>query len=158
MKILIADSAVFINGYRNRAPIVTVPSVVGELKSRGAGMEGVLAVESGARVEQPDPEAIAEIRSMAGTTRDIEELSGADIDILAKALEYRDSGVLLTDDYAVQNVALLLGIEVRPVSQQKIRDKIIWGKKCTGCGRKYDSGDECPVCGSPLKKIRKRKV
>jgi UPF0271 protein len=158
MKILIADSAVFINGYRDKANIITVPSVVGELKSREAGIEGLLAVESGAKIESPDPEAIAEIRRTAGTTCDIEVLSETDIDILAKALEYRDSGVLLTDDYAVQNVALLLGIEVKPVSQQKIRDKIIWGKKCTGCRRKFDSGEVCPVCGSPLKKIRKRKV
>ncbi len=158
MKILVADTAVFINRYRENATFVTVPTVVDELKSRESSIEGLLAIETGARVEQPDPEAVAEIRRMAGNTRDIEELSGTDIDILAKAFEYKDNAVLLTDDYAVQNVALLLGIEVKPVSQKKIKDRIIWGKKCTGCRRKFDSGDDCPVCGSPLKKTRKRKV
>ncbi|MBP2030564.1 UPF0271 protein [Methanohalophilus levihalophilus] len=158
MKIFVADTAVFINRYRKNAPFVTVPGVVEELRSRESSIEGLLAIESGARVEQPDPETVAEIHQMAKNTRDIEELSGTDIDILAKALEYRDKAVLLTDDYAVQNVALLLGIEVKPVSQKKIKDRIIWGKRCIGCRRKFDSGDECPVCGSALKKTRKRKV
>lgn len=158
MKIFIADTAVFINRYRKNATFVTVPAVIEELKSRESSIEGLLAIESGARVEQPDPEAVAEIHRMAGNTRDIEELSKTDIDILAKALEYKDNAILLTDDYAVQNVALLLGIKVKPVSQKKIKDRIIWGKRCIGCRRKFDSGDECPVCGSPLKKTRKRKV
>lgn len=159
MKILVADTAVFINRYRtDDATFITVPSVVDELKSRESSIEGLLAVEGGAKVEQPDPDAIAEIRRMAGNTRDIEELSDTDIDVLAKAFEYKDNCVLLTDDYAVQNVALLLGIEVQPVSQKKISDRIIWGKKCIGCKRKFDNGDVCPICGSPLKKTRKRKV
>jgi UPF0271 protein len=158
MEILVADTAVFINRYRENVPFVTVPSVVEELKSRQSSIEGLLAIERGARVEQPDPKATAEVHRMAGSTRDIEELSETDIDVLAKAFEYKDNAILLTDDYAVQNVALLLGIKVRPVSQKKIKDRIIWGKICTGCRRKFDIGDECPVCGSPMKKTRKRKV
>ncbi|MDK2891873.1 DNA-binding protein [Methanohalophilus sp.] len=158
MKIFVADTAVFINRYRRDATFVTVPSVIEELKSRESSIEGLLAIESGAKVEQPNPEAIAEIHRMARNTRDIEELSKTDIEILAKAFEYKDNAILLTDDYAMQNVALLLGIEVKPVTQKKIKDRIIWEKRCTGCRRKFDSGDECPVCGSPLKKTRKRKV
>jgi UPF0271 protein len=64
----------------------------------------------------------------------------------------------MTDDYAVQNVASMIGIKVEPISQSRIKDKIIWGKKCTGCMKRFDRGEECPICGSPLKKIRKRKI
>jgi len=65
---------------------------------------------------------------------------------------------LITDDFAVQNTAIQLGIDVEPAGQRKIRDLLIWEKQCTGCKRRFSQGEECPVCGSPLKKRRKHKV
>jgi Predicted nucleic acid-binding protein, consists of a PIN domain and a Zn-ribbon module len=159
MEYYIADSAVFIMGsgiepYR----IITIPSVVNELKSSEAAMRFDLARESGARVEMPEDSFREKILQVANETKDCEELSSTDIDILAKALEYKGSSVLLTDDYAVQNVAKVLRLEVKPVAQKRIKDVLVWQKQCTGCRRKFDSGDVCPVCGSPLKKRRKRKI
>ncbi|ETA67947.1 MAG: endoribonuclease Nob1 [Methanolobus sp.] len=159
MEYYIADSAVFIMGsgiepYR----IITIPSVVNELKSSEAAMRFDLARESGARVEMPEDSFREKVMQTANKTRDCEELSSTDIDILAKALEYKGNSVLLTDDYAVQNVAKVLGLEVKPVAQKKIKDVLVWQKQCTGCRKKFDSGDICPVCGSPLKKRRKRKI
>ncbi|MDK2937936.1 MAG: endoribonuclease Nob1 [Methanolobus sp.] len=159
MEYYIADSAVFIMGsgiepYR----IITIPSVVNELKSSEAAMRFDLARESGARVEIPEDSFREKVMQTANKTRDCEELSSTDIDILAKALEYKGNSVLLTDDYAVQNVAKVLGLEVKPVAQKKIKDVLVWQKQCTGCRKKFDSGDICPVCGSPLKKRRKRKI
>ncbi|MBP1910455.1 NOB1 family endonuclease [Methanolobus bombayensis] len=159
MEYYIADSAVFIMGsgiepYR----IITIPSVVNELKSNEAAMRFDLARENGARVEMPDVIFREKVMKVANKTKDCEELSSTDIDILAKALEYKENSVLLTDDYAVQNVAKVLGLQVKPVAQKKIKDVLVWEKQCTGCRRKFDSGDVCPVCGSPLKKRRKRKI
>ncbi|MEZ5334337.1 MAG: DNA-binding protein [Methanolobus sp.] len=159
MDYYIADSAVFIMGsgiepYR----IITIPSVVNELKSSEASMRFDLARESGARVEMPDEQYREKVMQVAKKTRDCEELSETDIDILAKALEYKDNSVLLTDDYAVQNVARVIGIEFRPVAQKKIKDVLVWQKQCVGCRRCFDSGEICPVCGSALKKRRKRKI
>ena len=155
----IADSAVFIMGKDiDPRQTITVVSVVEELRSKEASLSFDLALEAGVRVEIPDPVCRNTVLNAAGSSRDHEELSSTDIDVLAKALEYGDDSVLLTDDYAVQNVASILGIKVMPVVQKKIRDVIIWEKQCTGCRRKFDSGDECPVCGSLLKKRRKRKI
>lgn len=159
MEYYIADSAVFIMGtgiepYR----MITLPSVVNELKSNEASMRFELARENGARVEMPDERFREKVLIIAKETRDCDELSVTDIDILAKALEYKDSSVLLTDDYAVQNVARVLGIEVEPVAQKKIKDVLVWQKECVGCRRRFDCGDVCPVCGSSLKKRRKRKI
>ncbi len=117
-----------------------------------------IAREDGARVEMPQPYMVDEVISVAKQTRDIDELSVTDIDILAKALEYKDDSTLLTDDYAVQNVAVMLGIDVKPVVQKKIRDILVWEKQCVGCRKRFDEGDVCPICGSALKKRRKRKV
>ncbi|MBN2488702.1 MAG: NOB1 family endonuclease [Methanosarcinaceae archaeon] len=155
----IADSAVFIMGYAvDSSLLITVPSVVGELKSSEAVLRFDLARESGALVEMPEPEMRGEVLEMAKYTRDIEDLSSTDVDILAKALEYKDSAVLLTDDYAVQNVASLLGIEVKPVAQKNISDILVWEKQCIGCRKRFDKGEICSVCGSLLKKRRKRKL
>ncbi len=159
MRYYIADSAVFIMGTGTEAHrLLTVPSVVNELKSYEASMRFELAVESGACVQSPEDPFLEEVREIAKRTRDCEELSKTDIDVLAKALEYRESSMLLTDDYAVQNVARVMGIEVRPVVQKKIKDVLIWQKKCVGCHRSFDEGEICPVCGSGLKKSRKRKI
>jgi UPF0271 protein len=159
MTYYIADSAVFIMGHPvDSSLLITVPSVVGELKSRDAILCFDLALEAGARVEMPEPDMIGEVLEMAKYTRDIEDMSSTDVDILAKALEYKESGVLLTDDYAVQNVASLLGIDVKPVAQKNISDLLVWEKQCVGCRKRFDKGEICPVCGSPLKKRRKRKL
>ncbi len=155
----IADSAVFIMGMDIDPPqTITVVSVVAELKSKEASMCFGLAREAGLRVEVPDSVFRDAVVKTASMSRDCDELSSTDIDILAKALEYKENFTLLTDDYAVQNVASILGIKAMPVVQKKIRDVIIWEKQCVGCRQKFDSGDDCPVCGSALKKRRKRKI
>ena len=159
MTYYIADSAVFIMGFPVESTLlITVPSVVNELKSSEAASRFELARDGGARVEMPQPDMIDEVRKMAEHTRDLEELSITDIDILAKALERKSDATLLTDDYAVQNVAVMLGVDVKPVVQKKIRDILVWEKQCVGCRKRFDEGDICPICGSALKKRRKRKV
>jgi len=156
----IADSAVFIMGNCSvdSSLLITVPSVVDELKSRDSVLRFDLAKEGGLRVEWPEPEMVKEVLKKAEQTRDSEELSKTDLEILAKALEHKDRAILLTDDYAVQNVAVQLGIQVKPIAQKKIRDLIIWQKRCIGCGKTFEKGDECPICGSPMKKMRKTKL
>jgi UPF0271 protein len=157
--IYIADSAVFIMGKDlDPSTIVTVSSVVKELRSHEASMRFELAHENGARVESVDTVLKQRVIEAAGSTRDSEELSATDIDVLAKALEYGKDAVLLTDDYAVQNTASVLGIRVMPVVQKKIRDVLEWEKECFGCRRRFPNGDICPVCGSQLNKKRKRKI
>ncbi len=159
MTYYVADSAVFIMGYPVESTLlISVPAVVNELKSSEAAMRFELAREEGARVEAPQPDMMEDVLIMAKHTRDVEELSTTDIEILAKALERKDNATLLTDDYAVQNVAVMLGIDVKPIVQKKIRDILVWEKQCVGCRKRFDEGDICPICGSDLKKRRKRKI
>ncbi|HJH28796.1 MAG TPA: NOB1 family endonuclease [Methanosarcinaceae archaeon] len=159
MTYYVADSAVFIMGYPVESTLlITVPSVVNELKSSEAANRFEIAREEGARVEAPQSGMTEDVLNMAKHTRDLEELSTTDIEILAKALERKSDATLLTDDYAVQNVAVMLGIDVKPVVQKKIRDILVWEKQCVGCRKRFDEGDICPICGSDLKKRRKRKV
>ncbi len=152
--IQIADASLFIIRKRLEGSVITVPSVVEELhdeKSR------TIMELMNVRVEPPLLSFKKKVKTKAGITRDRQELSGTDIDILAKALEYSEleETVLVTDDFAVQNTAIQLGIKVMPAGQRKIKDVLIWEKQCIGCKRRFPQGDECPVCGSQMKKRRK---
>ena len=159
----IADSAVFIMGNCNipYSEMVTIPHVDDEIKSEDARLRYDIAKAEGLRVEAVEEIFLKEIIKQAEQTRDIEKLSQADLGILSKALEYNKKEgigiVLITDDFAVQNIAARLNIEVMPVAQRIIKDKIIWQKQCIGCFRHFKDGDECPVCGSPLRKKMKKK-
>ncbi len=155
--IYIADASLFIIGKRIEGDIVTVPSVVDEIKDeKSRTIMELMKV----RIETPLQSFIREVLSKARATKDYEELSSTDIDLLAKALEYKriEEAILITDDYAVQNTAIQLGITVKPAGQKKIRDVLLWEKFCIGCKRRFPQGDECPICGTQLKKIRKKKL
>ncbi len=153
----IADTSLFILRKRLEGLVVTTPSVVRELRDESARTTMELM---DVRVELPLDSFIKEVKAKAVVTKDSEELSEVDIDILAKALEYsrREGAILVTDDFAVQNTALQLGIKVTPAGQRKIKDLLLWEKQCTACKRRFPEGDVCPVCGSPLKKSRKSKI
>lgn len=151
----IADSSLFIIGKRIEGNIITVPSVVNEIRDERSRTTLELM---NVRIEPPLQSFIREVTAKARATKDSEELSRTDIDLLAKALEYsrNEDTILVTDDYAVQNTAISLGIKVMPAGQKKIKDVLIWEKFCIGCKRRFPQGDDCPVCGTPLKKMRKK--
>ncbi|MEA1869120.1 MAG: hypothetical protein U9N09_03085 [Euryarchaeota archaeon] len=162
MPVYVADSSVFILGMplpsRVQNRIITTPEVIGELKDVKSKMVFETALESGVEVESPLAHPTQEVRSHASRTGDIERLSDTDIGILAKALEH--SGILFTDDYAIQNVAESLGIETEPILQDGIKETFEWGRRCKGCGRRFGSDVRiCTVCGSETKGYKKsRKV
>ena len=153
--IYIADSSLFIIGKRIEGNIITVPSVVDEIRDE---ISRTILELMNVRIEPPLQSLIREVTTQARATRDSEELSKTDIDLLAKALEYtrNEETKLISDDYAVQNTAIHLGIKVMPVGQKKIRDVLLWEKFCIGCKRRFPKGEDCPVCGTPLKKMRKK--
>jgi len=144
----VADSSVFIYGKDLDGVVVTVPGVEGELKDISSRMRLQI---SDVKIEPPSKEMIDNAQQAALETGDAQVLSEVDLEVLAKALEL--DAVLATDDYAVQNVALHLGLLVEPVAQPRIK-KVIKRKiimKCAGCGRPFQ-GDECPICGTPARR------
>jgi len=146
---VVADASVFILGKRLEGEIITVPSVERELKDIRSKSRLYIF---NARVESPNIDALKRVRSAARTTGDISVLSQTDLDVLAKAIEY--GAILATDDYAVQNVALHLGLRVEPVAQPLIKKKMRRIQRCRACGRAFE-GEACPDCGTQRKgKIR----
>jgi len=149
VKEFILDTSAFIRGVKLKGRIITIPEVVGELKDHTSLMNFEL---SGCRVEEAREEYISEVRRYVKELGEF-ELSETDVKLLAKALELK--GILVTDDYSVQNVASYIGIETSPIIRGKIREVIKWERRCSGCGRRVDS-EICPFCGSEVRKKRLR--
>jgi len=145
----VLDAAVFIYGVSVSGNIYTVPEVTRELKSPKAEVALQESLKEGLKIESPSKTDVEIVTEKAKSTGDYLRLSEADIDLLAKALEL--SGTLVTDDYSIQNVAVLLGIETQPIQQARIKRVLTWRRRCVGCGRLYESETICSVCGSEVK-------
>ena len=144
----VLDSSAFINDYHTDERIATIPLVREELEDESAyrfdAMEG-----SGMYLHIPDAETVERIERAARETGDFEELSRTDIRLIAAAFEL--DGHLVTDDYAMQNVAEKLEVPVEVIDQDGITDQRDWTFQCSGCGREFDEHhDRCPICGSDL--------
>lgn len=145
-----ADASVFIWGKMPEGELITVPAVERELKDLRS--KAIFSI-SEVRVESPSEAALKRARQAAQETGDIQVLSPADLEVLAKAIEYQAR--LATDDYALQNVALHLGLKIEPIGQPAIKRKLRRVQRCYACGEAFD-GEACPECGTPAKRGRIR--
>ena len=144
----ILDSSVFIRGHTKEGRTATVSEVSGELfgeaslrfeAMRGRGME----------IQVPGGETIEEVIQIAKKTGDFTVISRTDICLIAAAIELE--GVLVTDDYAMQNIAAEIGLRVEGIAMEKIKEKRSWVFKCGSCGKESKTmQDDCPVCGGEL--------
>ncbi|WP_137284482.1 NOB1 family endonuclease [Halorussus salinisoli] len=144
----VLDSSAFINEYHTNADTATIPMVREELEDESAyrfdAMEG-----SGMHIHIPQDGAVERVRRAAGETGDLEELSTTDIRLIAGAFEL--DATLVTDDYAMQNVAEHMDVSVDIIAQEGISEQRDWRFQCQGCGREFDENkDRCPICGSEL--------
>ena len=144
----VLDTSAFIHEYTTDDDVVSVPEVHEELTGEGAlrfdAMEG-----SGMTIHVPAPEVIDNVRRATRGSGDDAELSDTDTRLIATALEL--SATLVTDDYAMQNVAERMDVAVDVIAQEGIAEQRDWQFQCAGCGRTFDEDkDRCPICGSGL--------
>jgi UPF0271 protein len=152
----VIDSAFFIQGADVEG--LTTPGVIEEVKDPESRLflEGLISAGK-VKVVLPSNESIETVKEAAKKTGELGELSKADIEVLA--LAYEVNGVLLTDDYNLQNIARTLGIEFKTL-KRGIKKVIHWNYVCIGCGKKFNEmppGGICPDCGSPVRLIPKKK-
>lgn len=109
-------------------------------------------IESGSvTVKSAGEKSMARVRVAAEKTGDAGSLSEADVEVIAVALE--EGAVIETDDYAVQNVASVMGLEYVPCVQDGISSERFYSYFCPGCGRDFTRQTrECPVCASTVKR------
>ncbi len=145
----ILDASFFFSDCPITGEVYTTPSVLDELIDiRSKGKFEKLSAE-GLKVISPSAESRERVLQAAEKTRDIGIISDTDCDILALALDLE--AVLRTDDFAIQNVAGVLGVQTIPIIQRKAK-RIHWKYRCSGCGRYSDHDGECLICGSIIKR------
>lgn len=145
----VLDASVFFGEFQPEGEAFTTPSVCDELvdiRAKG-NLERLSA--AGLRIVSPEPADLARVAAAAARSRDTGVISATDADLLALALGL--DAVIVTDDFALQNVALVLGVETRPIRQRRARF-VRWKYRCSGCGKYYSHDGECPVCGAAIKR------
>jgi len=145
----VLDSTVFFTAYPVCGECFTSPSVVAELRDLKSKCRYDILEGAGLKVCEPDVGDLNRVRAAAEKSGDRGVISATDCDVLALALGL--SAAILTDDFAIQNVAAALGIAVQPI-QQRAAKQIAWKYRCSGCGRYFKTGGECPVCGAIIKR------
>ena len=107
------------------------------------------------KLQDPNFTSIELVVNAAKKTGDIQKLSKADISAVALTYELKTN--LITDDFAVSNLAKNLKLQVSPIMTKGIKDVGKWIHYCSGCGKQFSSVEFCPNCGNKLnRKLLKR--
>jgi UPF0271 protein len=102
-------------------------------------------------IMQPEKSSLNKVISSANETGDRRKLSPADISVIALAFQLRKT--LISDDYAVGNVATSLKIPVKTLTFKGISELRRWVSFCKACGKAYESEiSMCRICGSRLRR------
>ena len=109
------------------------------------------------QIREPSDEFITLVENAAVKTGDSTTISKQDITIIALALENKIE--LITDDFAVTNVATQLKIKTSSLMTQGINIVGRWISYCPICGKEFSVKKECPICGSKLnRKLIKKSI
>ncbi len=155
-KIHVLDSTAFFAGipFQGEGKYYTTYQVLDEVRGRGVGAQ---LIHSRVQVTEPSKEAVQKVKEASNRTGDQKSLSEADTSILAVSLDLikskRDEQVVLvTDDFAVRNVAEVVGINLSETAIRGNWKRITWITYCKGCGKEYleAKGSVCEVCGTKL--------
>ena len=112
------------------------------------------------KVRDPTPESLKIIRGAAEETGDIAALSDTDQEIIALYFDLVNDfpdqkGLLISDDYSVQNTCARLKIPYFSFQKQGIKKSIKWEIYCPNCYETFPPkllGKKCDHCGAILKR------
>ncbi len=154
MAFRVLDSSAFYAGipFGSNEPSYTTSLVYDEIKHIKKNHDAVdILIETGRlTISNPESEFIEIVRNTANESGDLHELSVEDISIIALSLKL--NAELITDDFAVSNVAKNLNIQVFPVMTDGIKNIVSWTYYCPGCNNNFSESIKCPKCGNTLKR------
>ncbi len=154
MDFRILDASAFYAGvpFRSSEDCYTTSLVYEEIKhiKKNHGALGTLLETNRLKIREPDLESIKIAIKSSKNTGDFPQLSKQDISIIALGINMK--GQIISDDFAISNVAKNLGLEIIPIMTKGIKDVGKWIHYCPGCRTNHTTGKECPMCGTPLKR------
>jgi UPF0271 protein len=140
---------VFFSSWRGSEPCITTLGVVEEIRDAASRLRYEVFLAEGLRVCEPSFDSMWKVQEGMRKSGDAGILSPTDLELLALALD--TGGTVVTDDFALQNVALHLNVPVLPIHQRQAKART-WRYRCAGCGRYGEGPGSCPICGSPMKR------
>ena len=154
MDFRILDASAFYAGvpFRSSNDCYTTSLVYDEIKhiKKNHDALGTLLETNRLKIREPDKESTKTAIIAAKDTGDFPQLSKQDISIIALCIEM--NGEIISDDFAISNVAKNLGLKISPIMTQGIKDVGKWIHYCPGCRTNHTNKKECPMCGTPLKR------
>lgn len=111
---------------------------------------GTLLETNRLKIMDPDKESTNVAIASAKETGDFPQLSKQDISIIALCISLK--GEIISDDFAITNVAKNIGLKISPIMTNSFQDVGKWVHYCPGCRTNHTTGKECPMCGTPLKR------
>lgn len=154
MDFRILDASAFYAGvpFRSSSDCYTTSLVYDEIKhiKKNHDALGTLLETNRLKIREPDTDATRDAINAAKKTGDYPQLSKQDLSVIALGIELK--GEIISDDFAISNVARNLGLKISPIMTQGIKDVGKWIHYCPGCKTNHESGKECPICATPLKR------
>jgi len=150
----VLDSSAFYAGipFSSSEPSVTTSHVYNEIKHIKKDHDAVqILIETRRlKISDPDHRFIITVNNAAKKSGDLPNLSQEDVSIIALSLQL--NAELITDDFAVSNVAKNLNIKVIPVMTSGIKKIVTWVYYCPGCKTDFSETTNSPNCGNRLKR------
>ncbi len=154
MDFRILDASAFYAGvpFRSSHEYYTTSLAYDEIKhiKKNHDALGILLETNRLKIMEPDKESTESAIKAAKDTGDYPQLSKQDISILALCIQM--NGEIITDDFAISNVAKNLGLKISPIMTGGIKDVGKWVHYCPGCRTNHANKKECPACGTILKR------
>ena len=154
MDFKILDASAFYAGvpFRSATDCYTTPLVYDEIKhiKKNDGSIDTLLETNRLKIMDADDISKSTAIKASKETGDYQQLSKQDISIIALCIDLK--GEIITDDFAITNVAKNLGLKVSSIMTNGIQDVGTWIHYCPGCRTNHHTGRECPMCGTPLKR------
>ena len=154
MAFRVLDSSAFYAGipFSSNEPSYITPLVYNEIDHIKKDHDAIHILIETKRltVNEPEDKFVTAASDAAKKSGDFSNLSNEDISTIALSLQL--NAELVTDDFALSNVAKNLNIKVIPVMTAGIKNVVTWIYYCPGCRVNFSKVTECPRCGNKLKR------
>lgn len=154
MRYVLDTSAILSRRFNFASQDILIPkSVINEIR-KGRLRETISSLEGALNILSPSRKSVEIVTEASRKSGDLDVLSATDLDVVA--LAYETGSLIITDDYAIQNVASRLGVKYQGANISEIKREVEWKFRCTGCRKTFSSPvQNCPVCGHEIVRTRR---
>ena len=143
----VLDTCAFLSQKHPDGKLITISQIESEIQNKQSLQYFLNLKEIGLEIREPSKRNLEIIKSNAEKTGDLDVLSDTDQKILAMAHETK--ATIVSDDFAIQNVALYMNLEYISCNGKIIKELRKWKYKCSACNFvSANKNSECITCGS----------